>query len=367
MSEDADARWMRRALALARRGTTPPNPMVGCVVVRDGQAVGEGWHRRAGLPHAEAEALAKAGDRARGATVYVTLEPCSHHGRTPPCADALIAAGVRRVVAALRDPNPIVSGRGFERLRQAGIQVDVGLLEAEAAELNAAFLHYHATGEPLVTLKAAVTLDGKIATRSGDSHWITGERARAYGRRLRARSGAVLCGIGTVLADNPMLTARIRGVMYEPLRVVLDSDARIPATSRLVETARVHPVLVYVATGVSRERVAVLEAAGVQVAEVERRAGGGLDLRAVLADLGRRGVISVLVEGGGQVHAGFLEAGLAHRVAWFIAPKLVGGRDAPTAVEGSGSETMCGAARIVRGVLRRLGQDVCLEGTIEYP
>jgi diaminohydroxyphosphoribosylaminopyrimidine deaminase/5-amino-6-(5-phosphoribosylamino)uracil reductase len=367
MNSDPDVVWMRRALALARRGYTHPNPMVGCVLVRDGAVVGEGWHHWAGRPHAEAEALAAAGEAARGATAYVTLEPCCHTGRTPPCADALIAAGVRRVVAAVGDPNPRVSGGGFERLRAAGVRVDIGALESEARALNEAFFHYHTSGEPLVTLKAAVSLDGKIATRTGDAQWITEPRARSYARRLRGRSGAVLCGIGTVLADNPLLTARLRGAPYEPMRVVLDTSARTPPTSKLVKTAGRSPVLLIAAPSAPAERIDRLERLGVEVIRAECGGDGRPDVRFVLAALAARGVISVLVEGGGTVHAAFLEARRAHRVAWFIAPKLVGGRDAPTAVEGLGAAQMRSAVRIAGAHLRRLGPDVCLEGVIQYP
>ncbi len=356
---------MRRALQLAARGYTHPNPMVGCVLVRDGAVVGEGWHRLAGGPHAEAAALAAAGDRARGATAYVTLEPCCHFGRTPPCADALIAAGVRRVVAAVRDPNPKVSGGGIERLRAAGVQVDVGLMEEDATELNRAFFRYHATGLPLVTLKAAVTLDGKIGTRTGDSKWITGERSRAQGRVLRARNGAVLCGIGTVLADNPLLTARVRGVPYEPLRVVLDSEARTPTECQLVQTSRRWPVLVYVGSRAPADRVQRLTDAGVSVVRVAD-GSSGVAIADVLRDLGQRGTLSVLVEGGGRVHASFLEARMAQRVTWFIGPKLIGGREAPTAVEGLGVDKMRDAASIAGVRIRRLGSDVLIEGEIRY-
>ncbi|HLV80327.1 MAG TPA: bifunctional diaminohydroxyphosphoribosylaminopyrimidine deaminase/5-amino-6-(5-phosphoribosylamino)uracil reductase RibD, partial [Chthonomonadaceae bacterium] len=234
---------MRRALRLAARGWTYPNPMVGCVIVREGEIVGEGYHPTAGQPHAELFALEQAGERARGATAYVTLEPCCHFGRTPPCTNALIRAGVGRVVAATLDADPRVRGQGLAALQAAGIATSVGLLEALARQLNEAFLHFHATGTPFITLKAAMTLDGKIATRTGEAHWITGEAARRYVHRLRGQSGAVLVGIGTLLADDPQLTARLPGrrLVRQPLRIVVDSRLRTPPEAQAVRLAAVSP------------------------------------------------------------------------------------------------------------------------------
>ncbi len=240
----ADQRFMRRALALARRGCTTPNPMVGCLVVRDGAIVGSGWHVAAGMAHAEAIALAEAGDRAAGADVYVTLEPCAHHGRTPPCAPALVRARPARVVVAGIDPNPLVAGRGLDLLRTAGIATEVGVLEAESRRLNEAFFHFHATGRPLVTLKWAATLDGKIATRMGDSRWVTSATARRLVHRMRGRSGAVLVGVGTAIADDPLLTARLPQVHRQPLRVVIDPRLRLPEGSALLATVAAAPLLV---------------------------------------------------------------------------------------------------------------------------
>jgi diaminohydroxyphosphoribosylaminopyrimidine deaminase / 5-amino-6-(5-phosphoribosylamino)uracil reductase len=356
-----DARWMRRAIALARRGQTPPNPMVGCVIVANGVVVGEGWHRLAGTPHAEAVALAMAGEAARGATAYVALEPCAHYGRTPPCADALIAAGVRRVVVPLIDPNPRVSGKGVDRLRAAGIAVEVGLRADEARELNAAFFHFQATGLPYVTLKAAMTLDGKIATRTGDSRWITGETARRYAHRERARSGAVLCGIGTVLADDPLLTARAPGTLRQPLRVVLDTSARMPLSSKLATTATESPVLVFVGDRADPDRVAKLADMQIEVQRVPTDNADRVSVRAVLAELGRRGIISVLIEGGGAVHASFLAERQAHRLLWFLAPRIVGGIAAPTPVEGHGMRTIAESVWLAAFRVRRLGGDLLIE------
>lgn len=366
MATPDDVRWMRRALRLAARGFTPPNPMVGCVLVKAGRIVGEGFHRMAGEPHAEVMALRAAGEAARGATAYVSLEPCRHYGRTPPCTAALIGAGVARVVAAVEDPNPLVAGQGLEDLRRAGIAVQTGLLTEPAAELNAAFFHYQRTGRPLVVLKAAMTLDGKIATRTGDSRWITGSRARAYVHRLRAQSGAVLVGIGTVLADDPLLTARLRGVSRQPLRIVLDTNLRIPLTSRLAVTARVSPVIVAAGTSAGADRVAAVEQLGIEVLRLPD-CGGRVALGPLLETLGRRGIISVLVEGGGAIHASFLEGRFAHRLLWFISPKVVGGRDAITPVEGSGAASLSDALPLDRLTARRLGPDFMIECGPVYP
>ena len=352
---------MRRAFVLARRGQTTPNPMVGCVLVAGERVVGEGWHRLAGEPHAERIALERAGAAARGATAYVSLEPCAHHGRTPPCTDALIAAGVGRVVAAVVDPNPLVSGKGIAALRAAGIRVDTGILEDEARALNAAFFHFQQTGLPYVTLKAAMTLDGKIATRTGDSRWITGEAARRFAHRERARSGAVLCGIGTVLADDPLLTARAPGTLRQPLRVVLDTSARLPETSRLATTASEVPTLLCVGEGADPERLRRLSEMRVEVCRFRSDNSNRVSVRAVLAELGRRGIVSVLVEGGGDVHASFLADGLAHRLLWFLAPRIVGGKAAPTPVEGHGMGKIADSVRLAAFRVRRLGRDLLIE------
>jgi diaminohydroxyphosphoribosylaminopyrimidine deaminase/5-amino-6-(5-phosphoribosylamino)uracil reductase len=358
-----ETRWMRRALALAVQGFTPPNPQVGCVLVKDGVIVGEGFHPYAGGPHAEAAALRAAGDAARGSTAYVTLEPCSHQGRTPPCTVALIQSGVHRVVAAVRDPNPSVSGGGLDALSAAGIEVGVGLLEEEAAYVNAPFFHFHRTGMPFVALKAAMTLDGKIATRTGDSKWITGEKSRALVHRLRAQCGAVLCGVGTAVADDPLLTARFPDAPRTPVRVILDPNLRIPVSSRLVRTARDIPTVVVAGQSADPVRVKNLQSYQVDILTVETDTYGHIPLRNVLAELGRREIISVLVEGGGVTHAAFLAEKLAQRVYWFIAPKLVGGRDAATPVEGIGAERMSEAVQLEQVRVKQIGPDLMVEGT----
>ena len=348
---------MARALALARRGrfTAAPNPKVGAVVVGTGGAVvGEGWHRRAGEPHAEALALARAGAAARGATLYVTLEPCAHFGRTPPCADAVVAAGVARVIASHRDPDPRTAGAGFARLRAAGIAVEIGAGAEEALELNLPYLVWRISGRPSVTLKWAASLDGRIATAAGESRWITGEPARRAGLELREEHDAILVGSGTALADDPRLTRRLGRAGRPNLRVVLDRRLRLPASARLFDEPG--PVLVYTAAA-DRERVDALAARGAEVVALPR-----VEPAAVLAELARRGVQSVLVEGGGTVAAAFVEAGLWDRVAAFVAPRLVGGAAAPAPLAGAGIGRLVEAELLERVRVRRRGPDIEITG-----
>ncbi|MDR7554470.1 MAG: bifunctional diaminohydroxyphosphoribosylaminopyrimidine deaminase/5-amino-6-(5-phosphoribosylamino)uracil reductase RibD [Armatimonadota bacterium] len=362
-----DRRYMEEALALAARaaGRTSPNPMVGALVVAGGEVVGRGFHARAGEPHAEVLALREAGMRARGATVYVTLEPCAHQGRTGPCADALVAAGVRRVVVAMVDPDPQVRGRGLARLRAAGVEVDVGVLEDRAQRLNEAFIKHRVTGLPFVTLKWAMSLDGRIAGAGGRPVAVTGEAARRYAHELRNTHDVVLVGVGTVLADDPLLTCRLPGGRT-PMRVVVDSHLRTPPTARVVATAGEAPTLVATTTAASPTRVEALRRAGVEVL-VQEHAVPRVALRPLLEDLGRRGVLSVLVEGGATVHAAFLAAGLADKVIALVAPVLIGEPGAPApvaALPSAGTGADAWAPRRLRDVrvLADLGGDVAIEG-----
>ncbi|MDR7481507.1 MAG: bifunctional diaminohydroxyphosphoribosylaminopyrimidine deaminase/5-amino-6-(5-phosphoribosylamino)uracil reductase RibD [Armatimonadota bacterium] len=360
-----DLRYMEEALALAARaaGRTSPNPMVGAVVVAGGEVVGRGFHARAGEPHAEILALREAGARARGATVYVTLEPCAHQGRTGPCAEALIAAGVRRVVAAMADPDRQVRGRGFERLRAAGVEVEVGLLENRARRLNEAFVKHRATGLPFVTLKWAMSLDGRIAGAGGRPVAITGEAARRFAHGLRDTHDVVLVGVGTVLADDPLLTCRLPGGR-NPMRVVVDSRLRTPPTARVVATAAETPTLVATTAAAPAERVAALRRAGVEVL-VQAHEEPRVRLSSLLEELGRRGALAVLVEGGAEVHAAFLAAGLADKVIALVAPVLIGGAGAPAAgVQPAGLDAGPPAARRLRDVrvITGLDGDVAIEG-----
>lgn len=355
---------MKIALELAARaaGRTAPNPMVGAVVVKDGKVVGQGYHARAGTPHAEIHALGEAGGEARGATLYVTLEPCCHHGKTGPCTEAVIEAGISRVVAAMTDPNPLVAGKGLERLREAGIEVVSGLLEEEARSLNEVFVKYITTRRPFVVLKAAMTLDGKIATRSGDSRWITGAPAREYVHRLRDRYDAILVGVNTVLADNPSLTTRLPGGDgRDPVRIVLDSAARTPPGARIITQDSRAPVIIAVTAGAPGERVKALEEAGARVI-IQNQKHGRVDIPALLRALASMDITSLLVEGGGQVHASFLESGAADKVVWFIAPKLIGGVSAPGPVSGRGVELLAEAIRVERVNVKSFGDDICVEG-----
>ncbi len=360
---------MRRALQLARRGLgrTSPNPMVGAVLVRGGKIIGEGWHRRAGEAHAEVEALrdaARRGERVRGATLHVTLEPCCTHGRTPPCTEAILAAGIRRVVVAATDPNPLHAGKGLEILRKAGVTIATGALATEATRLNEVFNHWIVRRTPFVTMKAAMTLDGKIATASGDSKWITGERSRALAMQLRFASDAILVGINTVLADDPSLTARSpNGRVRKPLRrVVLDAFARTPPDAAIVsdEFAALTTVVVSRAAPASRAK-ALARRAKVLVAPARH---GRINLSWLLKRLGSEGVTSVLVEGGGAVNAAFLEAGLAQRVAFFYAPKILGGRDARRGVAGDGARRLTDLIELRDVEWRRVGADLMLSARV---
>ncbi len=346
---------MKRALGLARRGwgRTSPNPMVGCVVARDGRVVGEGHHLFAGVRHAEDLALQRAAAEARGADLYVNLEPCCHQGRTPPCTDRIRAAGVGRVFLSVRDPNPLVAGQGAARLRESGIEVVEGLCAERARQLNETFFHYIQHGTPFVLLKLAMTLDGKIATATGDSQWITGEKARRASQRLRYGYDAILVGIETLLADDPSLTVRWRRP-GSITRVVLDSHLRTPPSARVFESD--DPVIVFHGgkgrRGGMGERVSLVRV---------QRGNAGLSWTAVLSDLGRRGVSSLIVEGGGRVAASALAAGVVRKICFFYGPRIVGGSGLP-GVADLGVSRLDQALRLRDLRVRRLGDDLMLEG-----
>lgn len=347
---------MQRALALAAlgRGAVEPNPLVGALVVRDGQLVGEGWHQGYGKAHAEVNALAAAGAAARGATLYVTLEPCCHHGKTPPCTEAVLHAGIRRVVAAMEDPFPQVSGQGAAHLRAAGLEVEIGLGEAEARWLNAPYLKLLTTGTPYVHAKWAMTLDGKIATRSGDSKWISGPASRERAHVLRGRMDAILVGIDTVLADDPLLTARPPGPRT-PMRIVLDSRGRMPAASQLARTARESPVLVATLAGQEPNLP------GCEVL-VLPPASGRVSVPALLTELGKRRVTNLLVEGGAEVHGSFRDAAAVDEVHVFLAPKLIGGITARSPLSGQGADRLADALPVAAWEVEQLEPDVYVHG-----
>jgi len=351
---------MQAALGLARRGlgTVWPNPSVGCVIVTRGRVVGRARTAHRGRPHAETQALAAAGPAARGATAYVTLEPCSHHGETAPCADALIAAQIARVVASIEDPDPRVSGQGLARLRAAGVAVELGPGAEEAREINAGFIMRVTAGRPLVTLKLAASIDGAIAMRSREGRWLTAEPARAFAHRLRAEYDAIMVGSGTAIQDDPELTCRLPGLEYRsPLRIVIDGRLRLNLASRLVATAREVPTLVITSPGNQPRRIEALAGAGVEVIEIEGDEGGKVDLAAALGELGRRGLTRLLVEGGSHLAAALLRRDLIDRLAWFHAPMLLGG-DAMPAVVALGLERLDDAPRFVRQGVAEIGRDL---------
>ncbi|MFN8122625.1 MAG: bifunctional diaminohydroxyphosphoribosylaminopyrimidine deaminase/5-amino-6-(5-phosphoribosylamino)uracil reductase RibD [Thermoleophilia bacterium] len=353
-----------RGLAMNARGRVSPNPLVGAVVLRDGAVVGEGWHEGPGLPHAEVMALRDAGDAARGATVACTLEPCSHFGRTPPCTNALLEAGVARVVIGCLDPLERTRGQGVRILADAGVDVVLAPPDEEAAcrELNAAFVTHSVRGRPHVLLKLATSLDGKIATAAGESRWITGPPARALVHRWRADHDAVAVGIGTALADDPGLTARdVEGPVRQPARVVFDTAARLPVDSQLVRTAGEVPVLVVAGEAAPADRVAALEANGVRVLRVP---GAPADVAAGMAALAVEGIQSVFLEGGAQLAGAALRAGIVDVVRWFSAPMLIGGDGAPGAIGGRGAALLADAPRLHGVTVERVGDDILVAGRI---
>ncbi len=350
---------MLGALELAEmgRGTTSPNPMVGAMVVAGGEVVGDGFHERAGGPHAEVGAIAMAGEKARGATLYVTLEPCAHQGRTPPCADLIVRAGISTVVMALGDPNPLVAGKGERVLADAGIEVRRGPYGEIVLRQNEAYVKWITTGTPFVTLKMAMSMDGKVATRTGDARWVTSEEARADVHEARAESDAVMVGIGTVLRDDPRLTARNPGAMRQPVRVVVDSMARAPLESKVLDLSEA-PTIVAVTARAHPQRVESLRARGVDV--IEAGAAGQVDLTKLMKLLGEREVTAVLAEGGPTVAAALLESGIADKVVFYVAPKVVGGADAPGPVAGDGVGLMADALGMAMDSVEAVGPDVKL-------
>ncbi len=361
----AHVRWMARALALAHRalGRTSPNPAVGAVVVRGGRVVGEGWTRPVGGPHAEVVALRQAGARARGATLYVTLEPCAHHGRTPPCIDAVIATGITRVVVGVGDPNPRVRGRGFRALRAAGIDVISGVLAEQAGAVSAWFRHYIVRGRPFVMLKLAASLDGRIATRRGESRWISGPAARRWVHELRNRVDAVMVGSATVLADDPALTCRLRGGR-DPIRIVVDGRLRTPPRARVVRQRSTAPTLIATTGSAPAARRAALARAGAEVLVVPG-ARGHVDLAALFRQLAVRGIVSVMIEGGGELAAAALRAETVDRALLISAPLLVGGDGRPM-LGSLGVTRLARAPHMAAPIVSRLGPDLLIEGPVAY-
>lgn len=356
-------------LAAKGRGKTSPNPMVGALVVKNGRIVGRGFHQGPGQPHAEILALKQAGPRARGATLYVTLEPCCHLlKRTPPCVPAVVQSGVRQVVIAMTDPNRMVKGRGIAALRRAGITVTIGIAQEEAVRLNRAYLHWVTTGRPYVTLKAGMTLDGKVATAKGESRWITGPRARQEAHRFRSRVDALVVGVGTVLKDNPTLTARISDhplklASRQPLRVVLDSRLRTPPTAKVCSKQERAKTLIVTTSRASQARRHLFEQAGTEVVPLSTK-NGRVSLQALMTMLGRRGVTSVLIEGGSTVNAAALREKLVNHVMLYLAPTLMGGQDAKAVIGDRSPKRLAQALPLRHLTVRRIGKDLVVEGDL---
>ena len=367
MAKDVDQELMRRALGLGEKGDPSPNPHVGSVVAdKSGNVLGEGFHEATGLDHGEVAALKSAGDKARGQTLYVTLEPCNHQGRTPPCVDAILTAGIKRVVIGCRDPNPRVAGGGIDRLRQAGIEVVEGVLESEAQNLIKAWSKFITVGQSYLTLKLAISLDGRIATRTGASKWITGPESRLRVQTLRAQNDAVMVGVNTVLADNPRLTVRdVPG--RSPVRVIVDSKLRIPTTSQVVQTATQVPTCVVTTIAAPKPQEEALQALGVRVIRVPPTAEGRCEPSIMLRELAAREVVSVMCEGGSELGGSLLASGLADELHVFVAPLLLGPRGRPGAVDGAGPENPSDAPRIDPPRWELCGGDAYVWGPLKYP
>ncbi len=355
-----DEQYMRQALEIAQYaiGRTSPNPMVGAVIVLNGRVVGQGWHRKAGTPHAEINALQQAGELARNATMYVTLEPCSHHGRTGPCADAVIAAGIKKVVVAMNDPNPLVAGQGIKKLREAGIEVVEGVLALEAAKLNEKFIKWISTQMPFVALKAAMSLDGKIAAHTGHSKWITGPTSRERVQQLRDCYDAILVGIGTVLADNPSLTTRLPYEGKNPIRIIIDSMARTPLDSHVIIDG-LAPTIIIVTPNAPKERVDALRTGGAEILTIESKQGA-VDLRQTFKALAKREITSILIEGGASINGSVLEENLVDKIYWFIAPKIIGGQGALGPVGGQGVTDVNHAHLFEDMIMEPMDQDLLI-------
>jgi diaminohydroxyphosphoribosylaminopyrimidine deaminase / 5-amino-6-(5-phosphoribosylamino)uracil reductase len=363
--EKSPEHYMTRALELARKGAgrTSPNPMVGAVVVKNGQVVGEGYHKKAGFPHGEIAALKKAGSKAKGADLYVNLEPCCHYGKTPPCTDAIVAAGIGKVIVGMRDPNKLVSGKGIRRLRQKGIDVATGVLASECTRLNEVFIKFICTHRPFVILKTAVSLDGKIATSSGQSQWITGAKARQRVHQIRNEVDAIVVGAGTVVKDNPFLTTRLgkKSNVQHPVRVILDNENLVPLNANVFKNTDSQQVLYITGKTLPVSRKKALTQKGVEVLSLKEKKGG-VDLQHLMQVLAEKELTSVLIEGGSEVNASFLEAGLVDKVMVFVAPILIGGREAPGPIGGIGNPRLEEAFKIKNMSVTSIGSDWLLEG-----
>ena len=368
MSSADDTCFMEKALDLAEKGAgfTSPNPMVGAVIVKDGEIVGSGWHKKAGGPHAEIFALKEAGDQARGATLYVTLEPCNHQGKTPPCSKAVYDAGIARVIAAIKDPNPIAEG-GLEWLESQGVETSWGLCEKRAARINEFFIKHVTTGLPFVISKCAATLDGKIATRIGDSKWVTGEESRKFVHEMRHAVDAILVGINTVQFDDPSLTTRLEDrECRDPHRVILDARLSIDENAKLLHLDSDSDTYIFTGPGAPAKKREALEKLGAKIVETPE-IGGYLDLGYVCRRLGGNGVVSLMIEGGGHIHASALKAEIVDKVCFFYAPKILGGDDGVSMFAGPGPDFMDESVRLENVGVRRFGEDIMVEGYVIKP
>lgn len=365
MNPESELLFMQKAITLARKGSlkVSPNPKVGCVLVKEGKIISQRSHQHFGGAHAEINALKEAGLRAKGSTMYINLEPCRHYGKTPPCTEAIIEAGVKEVVVGIIDPNPLVNGKGLRELKAKGIKIKLGVLKEECAKLNEPYIKYITRGIPFVILKSAMSLDGKIATPKGDSQWITSEASRKYVKTLRNQVDAILVGIDTVLQDNPgLLSSRSK---KRPIRVILDSHLRIPLDARVLNSRA--PTIVVTQNGVDKKRIENLEARGVEVLQIpkwRKHPQRGLDLKFLMKKLAKRGITSILIEGGGKVNASALEMGLVDKILFFIAPKIVGGENAITPVEGEGIDRIGEAIKLKDTKIRKFGDDILFEGYV---
>lgn len=358
--------YMSRAIELAKSGwgKTNPNPLVGAVIVRNGSIIGEGYHKKIGSYHAEIEALQSLKQDPKGSEIYVNLEPCSHFGKTPPCADALVKAGIKKVVIGMVDPNPLVSGKGISILKKAGIEVVTGVMEKECRILNEIFIKYITQKMPFVILKSAMTLDGKIATRSGDSKWITNEKSREFVHRLRDRVSAIMVGIDTVLMDNPSLTTRLqKSEGKDPVRIVIDSKGRIPLDAKVINNLSEAPAILVIAEELPKEKLSFLSNKNVKVITAGNKEGK-VDLNKLMKELYKMQIDSILLEGGGNLNYSALESGIVDKILMFIAPKIIGGADAKTPFEGLGVEKMSDAFSLINYELKTFGKDILIEG---YP
>ncbi len=364
---DNDKKYMKRAIHLAKKGVgfTSPNPLVGAVIVKGGKVIGEGYHQNYGSNHAEVEAINSSKVSVKGATIYVNLEPCSHYGKTPPCANRIVAEKISRVVIATLDPNPKVAGKGIEILKKNNIEVVVGVLEKEAKQLNEIFIKYITEKIPYVFLKYAMTIDGKIASNKGDSRWITNDKSRQQVHKLRNRVGAIMVGIGTIIADDPSLNSRInKGVGKDPIRIIIDSECRISTDAKVIKIDSLARTLVVVTKRAKPERIAAIEATGTDILVVDQKKGK-VDLVKLMKLLGLRGIDSILIEGGGKLNYSALEDNLVDKVYAYIAPKIIGGIKAPTPVGGTGIDLMRDAIELVNIKRRVLGEDILIEGYVK--